>query len=34
MDKARSILSDARIAQEFGEEEIRTEKYLVNRSPS
>jgi hypothetical protein len=34
MDKARSMLSGVGIAQEFWEEAIDTEKYLVNVSPS
>jgi hypothetical protein len=34
MDKARSMLSGAGIAQEFWEEAVDIEKYLVNRSPS
>jgi hypothetical protein len=33
MDKARSMLSGVRIAQEFWVEEIDTVKYLVNISP-
>jgi hypothetical protein len=34
MDKARSMLSGAKLAQEFWEEAVDTTRYLVNRSPS
>jgi hypothetical protein len=34
MDKARSILNGARLAQELWEEAVDTAKYLVNMSPS
>jgi hypothetical protein len=34
MDKERSMLSGARLTQEFWAEAVNTAKYLVNRSPS
>jgi hypothetical protein len=34
MDKARSMLSGSRLAHELWLEEFKTEKYLLNMSPS